>query len=113
MSFLDDLAHIRELASRTDAHYHKLIKQNELVIRTLYSLNDKLETIMSALDNLKTSVADLATTVNDGVAEIEALLAKITAPSSTDADVQAAADQIGSIAKAIKDEVAKAKAVTP
>jgi hypothetical protein len=69
--------------------------------------------LMAAIDDLKAAVAALASAVTDGITEIEALLAKISNPASTDADVAAAAAQIASITQSIKDEVAKAMAAAP
>lgn len=69
--------------------------------------------IMSALDDLKASIADLTTIITDAVSEIETLLGKITTPGTSDADVQAAVSQIQAITGSIKTEVAKARAAAP
>lgn len=68
---------------------------------------------MSALTNLQASIQDLATTVTDGIAEIETLLTKITTPGASELDIQASADQIATIAAAIKAEVQKARTAQP
>ncbi len=67
---------------------------------------------MSAADDLKAAIADLATELADNNAEIEALLAKITAPGTSDADVAAAVASIRGLIADNKTEVDKAKAAT-
>lgn len=71
-----------------------------------------LEKIMSANDDLKSAIADLASQLNDNHDEIEALLTKITTPGTSDTDVQAAVTQIRSLIVDNKAEVDKAKAAT-
>lgn len=78
-----------------------------------FLIYEQLRHIMSALTDLQAAIATLATNVSDGVAEIETLLAKITNPGTSDADVAAATAQISSIATAIKTEVDKARATAP
>jgi hypothetical protein len=68
---------------------------------------------MSAIDDLKAAITDMQSNVNDAVAEIEVLLAKISNPGSSDTDIAAATDQIRALAAAIKTEVDKAKAAAP
>ncbi len=85
----------------------------ERIERKIDSILKRETLLMAAIDDLKTAVAALASAVTDGITEIEALLAKIQNPSSTDADVAAAAAQIASITQSIKDEVAKAMAAAP
>lgn len=67
---------------------------------------------MSALDDLKGTVSDLAAQLDANTAEIEDLLTKITAPGTSDADVEAAVTQIRTLIDANKAEVAKAKGAT-
>jgi len=74
---------------------------------------EQLEILVSATDDLKAAIADLATQMADNNAEIETLLTKITAPSSSDADVEAAVAQIRSLITDNKAEVDKAKAAVP
>lgn len=71
------------------------------------------EKIMSAFDDLKSAIADLATELADNNAEIEALLTKITAPGTSDADVEAAVQSIRDLITTNKAEVDKAKAAFP
>lgn len=71
---------------------------------------DQLEIIMAALDDLKSAIADLATQLSDNNAEIEALLAKISTPGTSDADIAAAVSSIRDLITANKAEVDKAKA---
>lgn len=68
---------------------------------------------MSAAEDLKSAIADLATELAENNAEIEALLGKITAPGTSDADVQAAVVQIRQLIADNKTEVDKAKSVAP
>ncbi len=68
---------------------------------------------MSALDDLKAAIADLATELADNNAEIEALLTKIATPGTSDADIAAAVTSIRSLIADNKTEVDKAKAAVP
>ncbi len=90
------------------------------ILMSLARIENKLDLIsqqgtkaMAAIDDLKAAVSGLASAVTDGINEIETLLAKIQNPTSTDADVAAAATQISAITQSIKDEVAKATAAAP
>jgi chromosome segregation ATPase len=67
---------------------------------------------MAAIDDLKAAIADLTTELADNNAEIEALLSKITAPGTSDADVAAAVQSIRDLIASNKAEVDKAKAAT-
>ncbi len=69
--------------------------------------------IMSALTDLQASVADLGTAVTANTAEIDRLLTKITAPGTSDADVEAAVESIKSLTAGINAEVAKSQAALP
>ncbi len=69
--------------------------------------------IMSALDDLKSALADLATQLTANNAEMETLLAKITAPGTSDADVEAAVASIRDLIASNKAEVDKAAAAAP
>lgn len=73
----------------------------------------KEDHIMSALTDLKDAISALGDSVTSAVAEIEALLAKIVAPGTSDADVAAAVAQIKTLTQSISDEVAKAQAASP
>jgi len=64
---------------------------------------------MSALTDLQDSLAALATTVSSTTSEIETLLGKITAPGTSDADIEAAVAQIKSLTQTLNDEVTKAQ----
>lgn len=68
---------------------------------------------MSALDDLKSALADLATSVAANNTEIEALLAKIVNPGTSDADVEAAVTSIRGLIAANTAELAKAQAAAP
>ncbi len=76
-------------------------------------LNHMEKRIMAALDDLKAAITGLTDEVTDAVTEIEALLAKITTPGTSDADVTAAADAIKAITGNLKTEVDKAKGAAP
>lgn len=67
---------------------------------------------MAAIDDLKSAVTDLAAQMTANNAAIEALLAKITAPGATDADIEAAVTQIRTLITDNKAEVDKATAAT-
>lgn len=68
---------------------------------------------MSALDDLKSAIADLGTQLTANNAEIDTLLTKITAPGTSDADVAAAVQSIRDLTAANKAEVDKAAAAAP
>ena len=70
------------------------------------------EIIMSALDDLKSALADLSTQLAANNAEIDTLLTKITATGTSDADVEAAVASIRDLTAANKAEVDKAVAAT-
>ena len=70
------------------------------------------EIIMSALDDLKSALADLSTQLAANNAEIDLLLTKITATGTSDADVEAAVASIRDLTAANKAEVDKAVAAT-
>ena len=95
-------------------HYHHLgaevmswlsdhSRKTDLIIRNQ-------ESIMSALTDLQSAIADLATEMTANNAAIDGLLTKITTPGTADADIQAAVAQIRSLTQANKDELAK---ITP
>lgn len=109
MSFFRHHDHTDPAPSWVAGLYHNQLLIYDLLAQT----REQQRHIMSALDDLKAAIADLGTAVTDGITEIEALLAKITAPGTSDADVQAAVAQITGITAGIKDEVAKAKSVSP
>lgn len=71
------------------------------------------ETTMATLDDLKSALADLTTSVAANNAEIETLLTKITAPGTSDADVESAVSQIRSLIATNTAEVTKAQAAAP
>ena len=86
----------------------------------IWNFNHKLnrilenqETMMAALDDLKSAIADLTTELTANNAEIETLLTKITAPGTSDADVAAAVASIRGLISDNTAEVAKAKAAAP
>ena len=86
----------------------------------IWNFNHKLnrilenqEAMMSALDDLKSAIADLTTELTANNAEIETLLTKITAPGTSDADVAAAVASIRGLISDNTAEVAKAKAAAP
>jgi predicted nucleic acid-binding Zn-ribbon protein len=81
--------------------------------RNIRQLNKHLENIMTAIQDLNKVIADLSAAINDATTEIEALLAKITNPGTSDADVEAAAASIQGIVTGLNQEVAKAKATAP
>jgi len=68
------------------------------------------EAIMAASDDLKAAVADLSAQMTVNNTAIDGLLAKITAPGTSDADIQAAVSQIHSLIDGNKAELAK---ITP
>lgn len=77
---------------------------------TMLDLQKQLEEqVMAAIDDLKSALADLATSINNSNAEIEALLTKIATPGTSDADIQAAVQQIRDLTGSINAEVDKAK----
>ncbi len=65
---------------------------------------------MTALSDLQAAVADLVTSNAAMSAAIDALLAKITAPGTSDADVEAIVTQIRGLISANTAELAK---ITP
>lgn len=71
---------------------------------------DNQERLMSALTDLQSAIADLQTQLAANNAAIDGLLSTITAPGTSDADVEAAVTQIRTIIDANKAELAK---VTP
>lgn len=83
-------------------------------IAELYALglatHTLMETIMPAIDDLKSAVADLATQLSANNAEIESLLTVITTPGTSEADIAAAAQSIRDLTAANKAEVDKAHA---
>lgn len=81
--------------------------------RDVSLLLKRTERFMAAIDDLKAAIADLATELADNNAEIEALLTKITATGTSDADVAAAVASIRSLIADNKAEVDKAKAAAP
>lgn len=72
-----------------------------------------LEKIMPAIDDLKAAIADLSAQIDTNNAEIETLLTKIATPGTSDADIQAATQQIRDIIAKNKAEVDKAVAAAP
>ena len=71
------------------------------------------EKIMTALTDLQSAIADLTTALTTNNAEIETLLTKITAPGTSDADVEAAVTSIRALIATNATEVAKAQAAVP
>ena len=69
------------------------------------------EIIMSALDDLKSALADLSTQLAANNAEIDLLLTKITATGTSDADVEAAVASIRDLTAANKAETDKLAAL--
>lgn len=65
------------------------------------------EKIMAALDDLKSAIADLKTQLDTNNADIEALLAKIVAPGTSDADVEQAVADIRALIASNKAETDK------
>lgn len=65
---------------------------------------------MTALTDLQSAVADLATQLAANNTAIDNLLTKITAPGTSDADVEAVVSQIRSLITANQAEIAK---ITP
>ncbi len=89
------------------------LRQNDLLIlRKLDTVLTREGILMAASDDLKAAVADLATELNQNNLEIEALLTKITAPGTSDADVEAAVATIRQLITDNAAEVAKAQAAT-
>jgi chromosome segregation ATPase len=89
------------------------LRQNDLLIlRKLDTVLTREEKIMAAGDDLKAAVADLATELNTNNLEIEALLTKITAPGTSDADVEAAVATIRQLISDNSAEVNKAQQAT-
>ena len=78
----------------------------------LYRILANQEIIMSALDDLKSALADLSTQLAANNAEIDTLLTKIAATGTSDADVEAAVASIRDLTAANKAEVDKAVAAT-
>lgn len=68
---------------------------------------------MSALTDLKSALADLATQLAANNAEIDLLLTKIVNPGTSDADVEAAVAQIRSLIADNSAEVTKAQTAAP
>ncbi len=68
---------------------------------------------MAAIDDLKSAIADLGTSIAASNAEIEKLLSKIAVPGATDAEIGDAVTQIRAVIQTNADEVAKAKAAVP
>lgn len=68
---------------------------------------------MTALTDLQSAIADLSTALTANNAEIEVLLTKITAPGTSDADVEAAVTAIRGLITTNAAEVAKAQAAVP
>lgn len=100
-------------------HHHKcddpLVEAPQWAVELYYLglvILEKMEKVMSDLDDLKSAIADLATELADNNAEIEALLVKIGTPGVGTADIQAAVTQIRSLIADNKTEVDKAKAAT-
>ena len=81
--------------------------------RKLNRILENQETMMAAVDDLKSAIADLTTELTANNAEIETLLTKITAPGTSDADVAAAVASIRGLISDNTAEVAKAKAAAP
>ena len=63
--------------------------------------------IMSALTDLQSSIADLGTQLATNNADIEAELAKITTPGTSDADIEASVATIRTLIAANKVETDK------
>lgn len=84
-----------------------------LAPHVLFKLNRMEKRIMSALDDLKSAIADLATQLAANNAEIDALLTKISTPGTSDADIAAAVQSIRDLTAANATEVDKAKAAAP
>ena len=68
---------------------------------------NQMEKIMSALDDLKSAIADLSAQLATNNADIEAELAKIVAPGTSDADVEASVATIRTLIAANKSETDK------
>jgi hypothetical protein len=109
---------------RDDEHLNLIIAQNREIISLLHLSLDRERDIMSALDELKASIADLATAQQtDADAErateeqthaaldkIDELLGRVTAPGTSDADVQAATAQIKSLSDGVRANASSAAA---
>lgn len=100
-----------------ERHFNGLIARidrlERLVIRESRNLAKEMQRMATALDDLKQAITDLSTQIDTNNAEIETLLTKITAPGTSDADVQAAVQQIRDITARNKAEVDKAVAAAP
>ena len=97
---------------------HKLFKQITGFIKRQYDQQPpwakQMETkIMTALTDLQSAIADLSTALTANNAEIDALLTKITATGTSDADVEAAVASIRPLIASNTAEVSKAVAAAP
>ena len=84
-----------------------------LVELALIFIIEQQETLMAAIDDLKTALADLTQAVTDNTTEIDLLITKITTPGTSDADIAAATTQITNLSAGIRAELAKAQAAAP
>lgn len=75
-------------------------------------LIENQETIMAAIDNLRTAFTDLKGAVTEGLAELTDLLSKLSS-ANTDPAVQEIADEMAVVGTGIREAVAASNAAHP
>jgi hypothetical protein len=85
----------------------------DLILEELSYIFGKEKQIMAAIDDLKQAVTDLAVVVAQVATDVTAALAIIKNPSSTDADVEAAATAIEGSVAILKAEAVSIEAALP
>lgn len=76
-------------------------------------VSQKQEILMSKADDLKAAIDELATTIADNHTEVEAQLAIIANPGTSDADVDAAIARIRELNSSVKADVDRLKSDNP
>lgn len=83
------------------------------VSRKLDVVIRRMERLMALVDDLKTAITDLTSETTRIASEIDQLITKIGAPGTSDADVQAAIDQVKGLTGQLKAASDKSDAAVP
>ena len=92
-----------------DRHDHHGDPVPQWALELMDQINQTETRIMAAIDDLKAVMNDL---INEAVTDLEALIAKLATPGTTEADLAALAAQGRTAIQKLKDEFAAATATT-